>query len=121
MCLGSQKDIHVYSTISTYFVLPVRYCTVKVIFSVKGLFTLSDSDSESEKDQRTARKDQSVGGKTSKKSFAFAIVQCKWALTVYPVQRSILSVKSVRLNLANFHVQNLSQYVLMLCFNYLTR
>ena len=43
------------------------------------------------------------------------------ALTVYPVLRSILSVKIVRLNLANSHVQNRSQYILMLCFCYLTR
>ena len=47
----------------------------------KGPFTLSDS--ESEKDQRTIRKDQSVSGRISKKMcvFAIAIAQCKWALT----------------------------------------
>ena len=45
----------------------------------KGPFTLSDS--ESEKDQRTIGKDQSVSGITSKKMLVFAIAQCKWALT----------------------------------------
>ena len=47
----------------------------------KGQFTLSDSHSQSEKDQATIRKDQRVRAKTSKKTFAFAITQCKWALT----------------------------------------
>ena len=43
----------------------------------KGPFTLINS--ESEKDQRTIRKDQSVSCKISKKMFIFAIAQCKWA------------------------------------------
>ena len=61
--------------------------------TAKGPFTLSDSKSESEKDQRTIGKDQSVSGKISKKMFIFAIAQCKWAL------RNNFSMKSIQVEL----------------------
>ena len=70
--------------VASFWLVPAKILDIEVSGSLfgKGPFTLSES--ESEKDQRIIRKDQSVSGKTSKKMFVFAIaiVQCKWTLKV---------------------------------------